>query len=74
MNQVFVMHDHYYDVGPAAGMPRAEIDWRIFKALTILAEQEPDLIQRCHKVHDICRYWPIMRGAGFYLYNRLANE
>lgn len=70
MNEVFKYHDHYYDVGPAAGMKLSDIDWRIFKALTILAEEEPDMIKRCHKVRDICKYWPIMRSAGHYLYDR----
>lgn len=74
MNDVFKYHDHYYDVGPVSGMTRAEIDVRVWKALTIRAELEPDLIQRCHMYHDICRYWPIMRSAGYYLYDRFADE
>lgn len=73
MQPIFEYHDKYYDEGPVAGMKLSDIDWRIFKALTIAAEQTEDLIERCHRAHDICRYWPIMREAGHYLYNRGAN-
>ena len=70
MDSVFVMHDHYYDVGPENNMRLSDIDWRIFKALTILAEQPEDTIERCHRAYDICRYWPIMRSFGHTLYGR----
>lgn len=74
MNAVFKYHDHYYDVGPESGMKRGDIDWRVFKALVILAEQAEDEVQRCHRAHDICKYWPIMRSAGYYLYNRHGDD
>lgn len=70
MQPVFSAHDRYYDVGPDAQMSLSEIDWRIFKALTIAAELPEDTIERCHRAHQICRYWPIMRSVGHYLYNR----
>ena len=70
MNDVFKYHDLYYDIGPAADMPLSEIDWRVFKALTILAETAETYMERCHRAHDICTYWPIMRKAGHYLYKR----
>lgn len=70
MESVFAMHDHYYLVGPAAGMRLSEIDWRIFKALTIKAEMPDDWMERCHRARHICEYWPIMRSVGHYLYNR----
>lgn len=70
MNAVFVYHDNYYIQGPMMGMKLSDIDWRVFKSLTILAETEPDLIKRCHRARDICRYWPIMRTAGHILYDR----
>lgn len=73
MNQVFEYHDYYYDVGPESGMRLSDIDWRIFKALTILAEQSEDPMERCHRAAQICEYWPIMRKAGHYLYNRGAK-
>jgi hypothetical protein len=70
MNVIFEYHDLWYDIGPDSDMRLSEIDWKVFKALAILAESEPDLIKRCQKVHDICKYWSIMRSAGHYLYNR----
>jgi len=70
MQSVFEMHDRYYDIGPASEMRLSEIDWRIFKALTIAAELPDDPMDRCHRAADICKYWPIMRSAGHYLYNR----
>lgn len=70
MLPIFEYHDLFYDQGPAVGMRLSDIDWRIFKALTIAAEEPEDFIDRCHRAHDICRYWPIMRSAGHYLYNR----
>lgn len=74
MNAVFEHHDRYYDIGPEAGMTLSEIDWRIFKALTILAEQPEKYMDRCHRASDICRYWPIMRAFGHYLYDRHAER
>ena len=74
MNAVFVYHDHYSDEGPKQNPPMrlSDIDWRIFKALTILAESPEDPMERCHRAADICEFWPIMREAGHYLYNRKA--
>ena len=74
MQEIFAFHDMYYDAGPAAGMKLSDIDWRIFKALAIKAETEPDLIERCHKVLQICEYWPIMRKVGHYLYDRSRDD
>lgn len=70
MNQVFKYHDYYYDIGPGMGMRLSDIDWRIFKALTIAAELAEDPMEKCHRAKDICKYWPIMRSAGHYLYAR----
>lgn len=70
MQAVFRYHDHYYIEGPKVGMRLSEIDWRIFKALTIAADEPEDWMHKCHRARDICRYWPIMRSAGHYLYNR----
>jgi hypothetical protein len=72
MASVFWYHDHYYEVGPNIDPPMrlSDIDWRIFKALTILAEQPADPMERCCRAKDICKYWPIMRSAGHYLYAR----
>lgn len=74
MESVFKYHDHYYEIGVENNMALSDIDWRIFKALTIKAETEPDLIKRCSMVHDICRYWPIMRSVGHYLYGRHRKD
>lgn len=70
MQEIFEFHDLYYDEGPKNDMRLSDIDWRIFKALVLKAETEPDLIERCHRAHDICRYWPIMRSFGHTLYGR----
>lgn len=70
MEPVFAYHDHYYVIGPSIGMRLSDIDWRIFKALTIAAEQADDPMEKCHRASHICLYWPIMRKAGHYLYNR----
>lgn len=70
MESVFAYHDFYYDIGPANNMRLSDIDWRIFRALTIAAAQAEDPMQRCHRAHQICLYWPIMRRAGHILYNR----
>lgn len=70
MNAVFKYHDLYYDIGPGSGMRLSDIDWRVFKALVILAETAEDPIERCHRARDICEFWPIMRSAGHYLYAR----
>jgi hypothetical protein len=74
MNQVFKYHDYYYDIGPKSKMRLSEIDWRIFKALTITAEQPEDWMERCHRAKDICKYWPLMRSFGHYLYNRHGEK
>jgi hypothetical protein len=74
MEPAFKYHDYYYDIGPKEGMRLSDIDWRIFKVLVITAEQATDPMERCHRAKDICRYWPIMRSAGHYLYNRHAEE
>lgn len=72
MSEIFEYHDRYYDIGPTLTppMPLSEIDWRIFRALTIKAESAETDIERCHRAHDICRYWPVMRSVGHYLYGR----
>jgi len=73
MRPIFWYHDHYYVIGPEINMQLSEIDWRIFKALVIGAEQTEDWMERCHRAKHICKYWPIMRSAGHYLYNRRSR-
>lgn len=70
MQPVFTYHDMYFDIGPDADMKLSDIDWRIFKALTIAAELPDDPMERCHRAMQITKYWPIMRRADHYLYNR----
>ena len=70
MQEIFAYHDLYYDQGPAIDMKLSDIDWRVFKALCIKAEEVDDHIERCHRAHDICKYWPVMRQAGHYMYGR----
>ncbi len=70
MNGAFKYHDYYYDIGPDQDMRLSDIDWRTFKALVILAEQAEDPMDRCNRARQICKYWPIMRSAGHYLYAR----
>lgn len=74
MESVFAYHDHWYVIGPRIDMRLSEIDWRIFKALTIAAEEAEDWMERCHRAGDICTYWPIMRSAGHYLYARHETD
>ena len=73
MESVFKYHDYYYRIGPELDMKLSDIDWRVFKALVIKAETEPNLIKRCRRVRQICRYWPIMRTFGHYMYGRHRN-
>lgn len=71
MQGVFKYHDLYYDIGAKAGMRLSEIDARIFKALSIAAtHSDLDWMEQCHRIRQVCRYWPIMRSAGHYLFNR----
>lgn len=74
MQSVFRYHDYYYRIGPKQGMRLSDIDWRIFKALTIAAEIPEDPMERCRRARQICRYWPLMRVFGHYLYGRHKKE
>ncbi len=74
MESVFKYHDYYYRIGPQADMRLSDIDWRIFKALTIAAELPEDPMERCKRARQICRYWPIMRSVGHYLYGRFRED
>lgn len=74
MESVLQYHDLYYDIGPEKDMRLSDIEWRIFKALTIAAEQVEDPMERCKRAKHICRYWPIMRSAGHYLYDRHKRD
>jgi hypothetical protein len=74
MRPIFKYHDHFYEVGPASGMRLSEIDARIFRALAIAAtDPSLDWMEQCKRAKDVCTYWPIMRSAGHYLYNRHAG-
>jgi hypothetical protein len=74
MNRVLVYHDEWYRTGPKIGMRLSDIDWRIFKALTIYIETVEDPMERCQMVQDVCRYWPIMRRVGRKLYGRHRTQ
>lgn len=75
MEPIFEYHDHYYVVGPEKGMRLSEIDARIFKALSIAATQpELDWMIQCKRIKHICKYWPIMRSFGHYLYARHRKQ
>lgn len=74
MQSVFKTHDHYYDIGPSIHMKLSDIDWRIFRALVMAADTVDDPMELCHRAHDICTYWPIMRDFGHYLYGRHFKE
>lgn len=74
MNDVLEYHDRWYRDGPKIGMKLSDIDWRIYKALTIRIEQEMDLIKRCHMAEQVCWVFPIMRKVGRKLYGRSRTE
>lgn len=68
-------HDQWYRQGPAIGMRLSEIDARVFKGLSILATQPHlDWIEQCHRINDVCLYWPIMRRFGHLLYGRHRTQ
>jgi hypothetical protein len=65
-------HDRFYDIGPEQDPPMrlSDVDSRVFNALVMLANTEPDPILRCHRFRQICEVWPVMHSAGHYLYAR----
>lgn len=47
----------------------SEADWLLFWRFVMLARAEPDPIQRCHLAMDACKYWPLARHFGRYLWD-----
>lgn len=59
----------------ATGTDRlSEQDWLLFWRFVMLARAEPDPIQRCHLAMDACRYWPLARHFGRYLWDENTKK
>lgn len=49
---------------------RSESDAHFFYVLCLLANAEKDPIKRCKMYGQICKYWPVARYGGQYLWGK----
>lgn len=70
MQRAANLHDWDYDKGPKEGERLSTIDSDLFNRWVIEAMSCPDPMDRCHRIANICEFWPIARKAGHYLYDR----
>ncbi len=69
MQRAATLHDYDFENSKKSGRKLSEADSDLFYRWTLEAHAEPDPIKRCHKFAQICRYWPLARGFGRYLWD-----
>jgi hypothetical protein len=62
------VHDYDYSRSGTSGQKLSEADGNLFQRWAMRAMQEEDPIKRCRKFTHICKYWPIARNFGRYLW------
>ena len=70
MQRAANLHDWDYDTGPKEGKRLSQVDAELFKRWSLEALSCEDPMDACHRIMDVCRYWPIARRAGHLLYGR----
>lgn len=72
-----IKHDADYEVSDTPKLVtvydnarRSESDAHLFYAWSLQANAEKDPIKRCKMYGQICRYWPIARYGGQYLWSK----
>lgn len=63
------LHDISFRNSATSGERLSEVDWQLFWRFAMIARAEQDPIKRCRLANDICKYWPLARSFGRYLYD-----
>jgi len=68
MQRAAELHDYDYARSATSGQRLSDADAALFWRWAFEAHHEDDPIKRCRKFTQICRYWPIARNFGRYLW------
>ena len=65
------LHDWEFDRANAgdADKPLAQVDWDLFYRWVLIAKAQKDPEHRAALALEICRYWPLARKVGAYLWD-----
>lgn len=69
MARAATLHDWEFTNAEKSGKRLSEVDWELFYRWVLEAKSEQDPAKRCHRAREICRYWPLARIAGRYLWD-----
>lgn len=69
MERAAKLHDHSFQHSDMSGERLSEADASLFYRWSLEANAELDPIKKCRKYGQICRYWPMARRFGRYLWD-----
>lgn len=69
MQRAARLHDQAFRESGESGQRLSEADSDLFWRWTLLAHNAEDPIERCRRMQQICKYWPLARGFGRYLWD-----
>jgi len=68
MQEDAAIHDADYRASGEDGARRSVADVRLHTGWYLKAMQVVDPIKRCHRLQQICKYWPYARDGGLYIW------
>jgi len=68
MERAAHLHDLAFRDSPESKDRLSEVDAELFWRWTLEAHSHPDPIQRCRRMGQICKYWPLARAIGRYVW------
>lgn len=69
MERAAPRHDYEFEHSADSGRRLSEEDAHLFYAWSLMANAEVDPLRRCKKYEQMCKYWPLARGFGRYLWD-----
>lgn len=68
MERAAHLHDLAFRDADFSGRRLSEEDSQLFWRWALEAHSHPDPIQRCKRMGQICKYWPLARAVGRYVW------
>jgi hypothetical protein len=68
MERAAHLHDLAFRDSPESGDRLSAVDAHLFWRWAMEANSHPDPIQRCKRMGQICKYWPLARAVGRYVW------
>lgn len=69
MHRAAGLHDDAFDYASQNDESLHEVDWMLFYRWVLQVNTNPNYEERCNMALEICRYWPLARYFGRFMWD-----